>query len=210
MEKIKKSLFMIATGLVASTAFTVVATSHNAIFENTFAGGTVINDKERTTTFDSETSVVVDGSARTFTEGNLGLYVSNSSQLENGLFTLESGNAYVYCPTAGVNANNKQYGFSGSTISSISIVVNNRNVYGAKLTMGWAQLDSELAKTSGPSSTWNYNLAQSSNNQTITTESTDNVITGQHSGYNCLCIFWSKTAPLDVVSLTINYSCTIS
>ena len=208
MEKIKKTLFMVATGLVASTAITVVATSNSSILENTFAGGTVINDKERTTTFDSETPLTINGTTGTATVGNIGVYVPNCSALSGGVTTLNNGESlYLYCPTAGTNDSGNQYGFFGSTVASVSIVVNNHSRSNSKLLLNWVQLDGNFNVINGPYSQDAFTLTTTDEDQSKATISGDTFLRGQHSGYNCIALCHNRTDVLDIISLTVQYSC---
>ena len=203
MTNIKKALFMVAIGLVTATAVTVVATKESSILENTFAGGTTIDGDNRTTTFDKDTDVIVDGSTRTFTEGNIGAYSPDCSSLANGVGTLRD--LYLYCSTAGLDANNRFYGFGGSTISSISMAINT-NGHSMSITSKWCRLSEN--HTCDDSSTSSSVSATSSNEQqTLTWEGKISFIVYPQDTYPCVHIYTSSSYSFDIISLTIQYAC---
>ena len=103
------------------------------------------------------------------------------------------------------------YGFDGSTIESITFIVNNHNGSAGNLNIGWAHLDENLEKASGTSiaQTTSLGLQQTSENQTKTPLSSDNFIKGQdNTANNSICFWHSKSSGhLDLISITITYSC---
>ena len=211
MEKIKKTLLMIATGLVGCTAIMVAATNNSSILETSIAGLSKGNTNDRTLTLNSSTPLNIDNGVGTLTVGNIGIKAKNCVQLDNGIATIEGmSEVYIYCTTAGLDGNNYNYGFNGSTISSITFVVNNHNGSAGNLNIGWIHLDSDLnmVKNSMDQST-PLGLIQTSENQTKSPLSTDNFIKGQdNTTKNCICFYHSKSSGhLDLISIIITYSC---
>ena len=202
MKNIKKSLLMVATGLVATTAITIIATNQNSILHNSFADEP--NPNDRALVLDSSTPLNVSEPLGHLAVGNIGVYASNCTSLDNGVVTMNSGGLYLYCATAGMNGTYR-YGFNGSTVSSLSLELNSRGQSGT-VTVMWVKL-TESYSQSVSSYKVSRDLTDTSENQTITVSGSNNFINGQGNGYPCIYIYYSKSAPLDIFNLTVQYTC---
>ena len=205
--KDKKSLYLIVTGigLITTIAVAVFSTSNTSLFKS-LAGGIVhTSDKGRTLTLDSTTPLEIDGTTGSLVVGNVGVYANNCEALDNGVITMNGGSLALYCSTAGLNASDRYYGFNGSDISAIIIVLNNRNT---KFTLNtrWARVDSTL-KISSYSSGTSKEIEASSENQTIELTTSNSIIGTKVDTYPCICFYSSKSDALDIISLTVQYTC---
>ena len=206
MEKIKKTLLMIATGLVGCTTIMVAATNNSSILETSIAGLTKSNTNDRTLTLNSSTPLNIDNGVGTLTVGNIGVYATNCENLNGGVAKMNSScNIYLYCATADLDSNNRYYGFGGSTISSVTFVVNNHGNTAGNINMSWTKLNNDFTR-SGYISNTSLALQSSQDNQTITVNGSNVFLTGQGGENNCIYIYYSKST-LDLISLTVEYSC---
>lgn len=204
--KNKKQSILIATGLglIATIAVAVYSTNNNSLL-NSLAGGIVhTSDKGRTLTLDSTTPLEIDGTTGSLIVDNIGIYANMCQSHDNGVVTMTGGGLYLYCATAGLNGTHL-YGFNNSTIASLSIVINSHGQAG-NLTAAWVNLNEDLTKDGSVSSSTQYTLTATNENQTLDYSGSCTFISGQGSGRPCINIFYSKSI-IDIVSLTVEYTC---
>lgn len=206
--KNNKGLLFIATSLLTVIAFTVMATNQNSslLIQSTADD----ESNKRSFSLDGNTPLSIDGTVGSLTVGNIGVRALNCSVLENGVATLIDTNyMFIYCSTAGTYGNSqKQYGFLGSNISSVSITVNNHNANSSSLILVWLNLDANLNRISESNPyKVTFNLDASSDDQTKTTIPGENFIANQHSGYNCIGLYHGKYSNLDIINISVEYSC---
>ena len=93
MKDIKKSLLLVTTGLVITTAVTVIASRQSSILQNSIAD--LSNPNDRQLVLNGSTPLSITDGGGTLTVGNIGIKATNCVALENGIATIE-GTTNVY------------------------------------------------------------------------------------------------------------------
>ena len=203
-NKNTKVLLGIGTSLIC--VLTTVMLVHN----NKLSSSTSIvkNDDDRTFTLD--TPLNIDGTIGTLNVDSLAIYASNCSSIENGVAKLNNGRMVIYCPS-GFNENSYYYGFSGSTITEVSITYNNNNK-ARTIYLDWGGMTEGKTVTGGGTGSYSTFATSASNtNQTITTNSSGNFITSKNTnnkkGLEAIYIHTESNQAIDIISVTITYTC---
>ncbi len=207
MNNNKKPLFMLAVGLIASFAITVVAINNNVLAKDTYASGIVEDGKNRFFTLNSSLSIDGDG-VGTLTVGNIGIYAPDCTALDSGVATLNDGQLVLYCATAGMNGDFYK-GFARATLSSLSITFDSDGS-SESLNFYWAKFKNTFKTTTSTTYT-TKTMSSDAGQQTISLTGSDTFISGQggakDGSYVCIYIYTGSKVPIDLYSLTIEYTC---
>lgn len=209
MLNTKKSLCLISLGLLGAITISVAAlNSHNI---SSLAGGITSNGNNRTLVLDKDTPLSINGEAGSLNIGPLSIYSPSCESLENGVAKLKNGKIIVYCPGAPLVSGYYQ-GFSGSTISSITI---NFKDCGTSKTLrvcrGRIKASDMSLEWTGTSSL-NFSSTTTAGSEdiqelNISNEENSNFINYPKSGYSCVYINNSANGQIDLYSLTISFTC---
>lgn len=205
--KKKPLLLLVATSLLVTIGITtVVSNNHSSIFNKSSATGITQDGNNRTFVLDS--ALDFDGNVGTKDIGTLSVYAQNVYPQDGCVAQMRStGRLIIYCPTGGYSSSDYFRGFASSSISSISVVVNDTT--SKEIRMQWCYLDdsSKYAtyNTGDTKATQSY-FSDGTGEQTIT--ATADFINAKTSTYSCLMINKkSSDGTLDIVSITVEYSC---
>ena len=212
--KDKKSLYLFAigTGLVATISLAVFY-SNNSLLFNSYAGGVVhTSDKGRTLTLDSTTPLVVNGSVGNVNLGNIAAYSPECSAIANGVAQIGSRGIIIYCPTAAKNGDYYR-GFASSTVTNVSITFNgataDRTVY-----VCWGRTNGTSINGYGLTVSATMDVKANTPNQTFTYNNNDDTVLKDQNTpkdaankYSCLYIYVNGSKTVDLISLTVEYSC---
>jgi len=214
--KDKKSLYLFAigTGLVATISLAVFY-SNNSLLFSSYAGGVVhTSDKGRTLILDSTTPLVVDGEGKgRVTLGNMAAFSPNCSALSGGIATIYNYGIAIYCPTAAKNGDYYR-GFASSTVTNVSITFNgstaDRTVY-----VCWGRTNGTSISGYGLTVSATMDVKANTPNQTFTYNNNDDTVLKDQNTpkeaankNSCLYIYVNGyDKPVDLVSLTVQYTC---
>lgn len=214
MKNIKKALFMVTVGLIGSTTVAVTAASHSSIFSNSFAGGTVIDGDNRTTTFDGTTPLTIDPVTNkgSRTVGNIGAYSPNCSAADGCIATIGNKGIIFYCATAKEGDYYKGFYY---TVSRCTFTFNG-GASNIQVTASWGKTtgndDSISGYGSGAAST--FTVESNTKNQAFSLDDSSGFLRNQSSAKTALdskpCIYLyvkSSDKTIDLISAVIEYSC---
>lgn len=213
MEKIKKTLLMIATGLVGCTAIMVAVTSNSSILETSIAGLSKSNNNDRTLTLNNSTPLSITEGVGTLTVGNMNVRAVNCSSIENGVGRISYDGILIYCNNAGSSASEFTQGFGASDVTSVSL--NLTPSRDGEIFITWGRMASD--------NTIRFYSSDAKYTHTVTEElvgQEQNILINdahrfvnyqskaKNNGYSCIYIYFGKSnGTFDLHSLTVQYSC---
>lgn len=185
--------------------------SNETLLAKTFANNITKDGNDRVLTIDSPLNI--DGTVGTAAIGTIGVYAPNCRSIENGVARLNNGQMVIYCPEAGINDQGYYHGFSGSTVSAISLLINNNNIK-RTIRVYWAGMDinNNVTLSSNANNRGGTETPASNNDQTVSF-TTSNAFLGTYqnanksAGFSCFYIYEANTNAFDLISVTITYSC---
>ncbi len=152
----RKIFALSAVGLIALAGGAFVLTN-NMTAQDIYAGGIVADGNKRTLTLDSSNKPTITDGVGSLTVGNIGIAAPFCSASEDGFIVIEgndegdsynnSGTLLFYSASAGTWWGGR-YGFSGSTIESVSVTFKNtEKKSGLKVELYWCAVSSSNLAT---------------------------------------------------------------
>ena len=146
----------------------------------------------------------IDGSGKgSLTVGTIGVYSPSCTESADGVANLRD--IVLYCSAAGIDNNNRYYGFNRATIASVTLVINT-NGSKMKICPRWARLSDEFA-ISDYTSSYNKESSASTENQTIEFGGDTSFIAYPQDTYPCIHLYTSHSNAFNLISLTVQYTC---
>lgn len=207
MDMKKEKVLLIATTMMlVSIPISVFVTSKS----NIFTSGTGIIRSNNNRTFTLNTPLNIEGKVGTLNIGTLSVRATDCSALDNGVARLNNGRLIIYC-SSGFNSKSYYYGFSGSSISELSLTYNNNNRT-VEFWFCWGGIKADNYISYGGSGTYDtYASTASSEKQTKTFDSGSTYLglkQGQvDKGLEAIYIRTNDSKAFDLYSLTITYTC---
>ena len=204
--KNRKIKYLLSLGVSSLCILTTVLLVHN----NRLTSSTSITKNNNDRTFVLDTPLNIEGTVGTLDVDNLSVYAPNCSMIENGVARLNNGKMIIYCPS-GFNSKNYYYGFSGATLSEVSLTYNN-NGSNRTIKIGWGGLSSSNTITgAGTGSFSGFATTGSTESDTITAGSSSTFINSKvsstNSGFEDIYIHTEGNSSIDIISITITYAC---
>ncbi len=228
----RKLLGLSAVGLMALVGGSLVLTNSNTHLTEMLAGGMVSEGKVRTLTLDNTNKPTITDGVGTVTVGEIGIALPYCSASENGFVVIEgndAGNSYnkfgtliFFSESAGTWWAGR-YGFSGSTINSVSVTFKNtEKKSGLKVSLEWCGVNSSNLVTQ-----WNSGYTHTSDASgdaesfVINSDTNSDFLTYQSgavgAGMECFGIrlsgnaTWNGSAneysPVEIMSIVVTFTC---
>lgn len=138
-----------------------------------------------------------------------------ATNIADGVLRLRGGDFYIYSPTSTNSGDSNYYdGFSGSTITEIRITVKGVATYSVAparnpyCSIGWGRVHKTNSNGNGIfSSTMSNASVEAGSSQEFVLNSSSDMLESTPTNYTCVCIRALNTDEMDILSLTIKYTC---
>ena len=211
--KDRKSLYLVTIGtLLASTIAVAAYSASNLKVFDSLAGGIVqTSDKGRILTLDSATPLVVDGAGKgTVSLGNVTAYSPECTAIAGGVANFGSRGMVLYCPTTDKNGDYYN-GFVTTTVNRV-VATFNGEASARTVKMCWARTNGDTISFYTSDAYNEITVSASTPDQEFTFTEDDTFLKKQSTPkkdsnkYTCLYMY-VKSGTLDLVNLTVEYTC---